>query len=244
MASTVQELCAQGQDLLLATEYLQAERLLVQAEQTALCARDWDCLSRLYMPLQECRRQIRQRCGEGLIKLDYVAQTDSQKIDPQEILKHQQQGQVLVAGFGTIEVAIQLRRLVREQLSYIDVYLAASYWINGSVAIAVVPNENAKLPEAGEYSIDELTRRLPAHSLLIPFSELPKGELIGNSSTFALTMSIWEKLHLPFLALADQTKDLERRIHTYRDTIAVDYACELAHQRLSDAARSLLHSTR
>ena len=32
--------------------------------------RDWDTLARLYMPLQEARRQRRQRCGEGTVALD------------------------------------------------------------------------------------------------------------------------------------------------------------------------------
>jgi hypothetical protein len=52
-------------------------------------------------------------------------------------------------------------------------------------------------------------------------------------------MSMWERLHAPFLAQADMTHDPEQKIEAYRRTIAVDYACELAHQRLADVARAL-----
>ena len=63
----------------------------------------------------------------------------------------------------------------------------------------------------------------------------------GNATTdiYAYTMSIWERLHRPFLASADAEADPVRRIHAYRRTIEVDYACELAHQKLADVARSL-----
>ena len=40
---------------------VEAEQLLMQAEHDAMHAADWDTLARLYMPLQEARRQRRQR---------------------------------------------------------------------------------------------------------------------------------------------------------------------------------------
>ena len=62
-APTLQQLCELGQQQLMATDYLRAEATLVQAEQLAIQTGDFDTLSRLYMPLQEARRQKRQRCG-------------------------------------------------------------------------------------------------------------------------------------------------------------------------------------
>ncbi len=55
--------------------------------------------------------------------------------------------------------------------------------------------------------------------------------------TYAQTMASWEQLHLPFLADADAQTDLLRKMDGYRKAIAVDYACELAHQKLSATAR-------
>jgi hypothetical protein len=50
-------------------------------------------------------------------------------------------------------------------------------------------------------------------------------------------MSLWERLHAPFLASADAEVDPMRKIEAYRRAIQVDYACELAHQKLADVAR-------
>jgi hypothetical protein len=57
-------------------------------------------------------------------------------------------------------------------------------------------------------------------------------------------MGLWERLHLPFLAAADMQADPVQRIEHYRRTIRVDYACELAHQKLSDVARELGRAAR
>ncbi len=242
MADTVQQLCFEGQNRLLATDYLAAEEVLVRAEAIALAEKDWDSLSRLYMPLQEVRRQRRQRCGEGVVRLDLAAHTAADVIDADAIAGQYTHGQLLVAGFGTIEPAVRLREIAHREKRYLDVFLGASYWVGGTVVVAIVPTDRVKLPEDGEYSIDELTRRLPPHSLVIPLAELPKGERAGSTETFAQTMALWERLHLPYLSLADATTDPAARIEAYRQTIAVDYACELAHQRLSDTARVLLRS--
>ena len=68
--SKIEQLCEHGQDQLSRMEYLEAERTLAAAEEIAWWARDWDTLARLYMPLQEARRQRRQRCGEGIIRTE------------------------------------------------------------------------------------------------------------------------------------------------------------------------------
>ncbi len=240
MSEAIQQLCFEGQKDLLATDYLSAEDSLVTAEHLVRDARDWDALARLYMPLQEARRQRRQRAGEGLVKLDLVAKHASDAIDVDLIASKYPHGQLLVAGFGSIEPARKLREIADRERRYLDVYLAASYWVSGAVVVAIVPNDRVTVPPEGEYSVDELTRLLPPHSILMPVTDLPQGERMGDTHTFAQTMSIWEKLHLPFLALADQTADPEARIKAYRQTIEVDYACELAHQKLSEIARMML----
>lgn len=235
----IQKLCFEGQNYLLATDYWSAEQVLIEAEQIALNNQDWDSLARLYMPLQEARRQRRQRSGEGIIKLDLVAHSERDQIDPDRCVEQYPHGQLLIAGFGTIEPAVQARRQVQSQKRYVDVFLSASYWVNGQIGVAIVPTEHVSLPEAGEYSLDELLRRLPAHSLFFPLKELPVGEYRGNAQTFARTMSWFEQLHQPFLAFADGISSPVLRIQGYRNVIQVDYACELAHQRLSDTARHL-----
>jgi hypothetical protein len=74
-------------------------------------------------------------------------------------------------------------------------------------------------------------------------SDLPPGQRRGNAGTFSEVAALWERLHAPFLAAADAETDPLRRIEAYRQVIAVDPACELAHQNLSDVARRLARAT-
>src|SRR3954453_16710982 len=105
----VQALCEQGQQLLMETRYWDAERTLADAEKIAWEARDWDTLARLYMPLQEARRQRRQRCGEGVVALDLLAEGASEEADPGQIWTHYPHGLLLVAGWGSIQPAVGVR---------------------------------------------------------------------------------------------------------------------------------------
>jgi hypothetical protein len=239
-ADQLQSLCLAGQEQLMAMQYLQAEATLVQAEAIALETQDWDTLSRLYMPLQECRRQRRLRCGEGVVKLDLIPDTAGENPDAAAVAREHSHGQFLVAGFGSIEPARQFRAIARSQQLYAETFLAAVYPIaGGGRAVAIVPSAEVALPPAEEMPVDRLIQRLPPHSIVLPATELPTGAQAGTAETFAYAISFWERLHLPFLALADATTDLRQRIAAYRRTIEIDYACELAHQNLSNAAREL-----
>ncbi|HEY0008736.1 MAG TPA: hypothetical protein VGB55_08440 [Tepidisphaeraceae bacterium] len=238
MPDDLQSLCAQGQDALLATDYLGAEATLIRAESLALAAGDWEALARLYMPLQEARRQRRQRAGEGVVKLDLLA-TPDQPLDAEALAGRYPHGQLLVGGFGTIEPALRLREIARERRLFLDVFLATAYRVNENVAVAIVPDDHAALPPAGDYAIDQLQRLLPPHSILLPLTELPASEQHGNVTTFAHTMAMWEQLAAPFLAAADAATEPSMKISGYRQTLVVDYASEFAHQRLSHTAREM-----
>src|SRR5205814_7216971 len=99
----LQSRCELGQQQLMQMQYLEAEATLAAAEADAWTARDFDTLSRLYMPLQEARRQRRQRCGEGFVCLDLIATGPADEIDGRRIVENYLHGQLLVAGWGTIE---------------------------------------------------------------------------------------------------------------------------------------------
>src|SRR4051794_1019276 len=119
----LQELCERGQAELMATRYWDAERTLATAEREAWDARDWDTLARLYMPLQEARRQRRQRCGEGLVALDLLAEGEADHIAPEHVLTHYPHGQLLVAGWGTIQPSIAIRQLAAANALYVEAFL-------------------------------------------------------------------------------------------------------------------------
>jgi hypothetical protein len=118
--------------------------------------------------------------------------------------------------------------------------LAATYPIGeGARAVAIVPLPDVAIPQDTPASIDQLVAQLPPHSIVMNASELPQGSRPGTVETYAQVMAMWERLHAPFLAAADMQVDPAQKIEGYRKTIRVDYASELAHQKLSDVAHDL-----
>jgi hypothetical protein len=245
----LQELCETGQAQLMAMEYLAAEATLAEAERRAWGARDWDTLARLYMPLQEARRQRRQRCGEGIISLDLIAQGPADVVDAKRVVQNYPHGQLLVAGWGSAAPALGVRELQAQHALYVETFLAAVYPVavggqEAGRAVVIVPLADVALPDPQPRPIDELVRSVPPHSIVLAESELPAGSRRGDTKTYAEVMAIWERLHLPFLAAADMQADPVLRMEGYRKAIRVDYACELAHQKLSDAARETIRGKR
>lgn len=238
-AIDIQALCQQGQQLLEANDYLPAEQVLIQAEQIARDLADWNTLSRLYMPLQEARRQRRLLCAEGVCQMDVIAPGPDEPVDVKALLSAHPQGQFLIAGYGSLAPAAEFRRLAAQAGCYADALLAAVYpIIGGAQAIVIAPHANTGLPPAGTYTIDALMRLLPPHVILLNREDLPPA---GDKSpaTLAWVQSLWQRLHLPYLAMADNTQTPIHRIDAYRQVLTIDYACELAHQRLSDTARQI-----
>jgi hypothetical protein len=236
----LQEQCELGQQQLMRTEYLEAISTLAAAEHAAWEAKDFDTLARLYMPLQEARRQARQRCGEGVVRLDCIAAGPGESPSAQRLLDEVPHGQLLVAGWGSIEPALQVRQLARQRNLYVETFLGAVYpTTDGSHALVIVPMRGAELPSPESRDIDTLASPLWPNALVINPNELPHGPMPGNTEAYARVMAIWERLHMPFLHAADATSDPLQKMAGYRTTIEVDPACELAHQRLSDVARSM-----
>ena len=239
----LQDLCEVGQQKLMAMDYLGAEAALADAERHAWAVRDWDTLARLYMPLQEARRQRRQRCGEGVVALDLLSRGPDDVLDGRRIVENFPHGQLLVAGWGSTEPAVALRRLQAEHGLFVETFLGAVYPVgrtNPRNAVVIVPLEDADLPQPRPAaSLDDLMASLPVNSLVRWADELPRGSRKGTTETYAEVMSWWERLHAPFLSAADSEADPVSKMEGYRRTLRVDYASELAHQKLSDVAREL-----
>lgn len=225
-STALQDRCELAQEHLLAMRYLQAERILEEAEKEAWQAGDWDTLSRLYMPLQEARRQRRQRCGEGMVCLDVLAESPGEILRARHIVDNYPHGQLLVAGWGTFEPAAEVRRLAREHELYVETFLAAVQPADDGLRVTIAPTAGGAFP--------------PPHSVVVRAEQLPRGARRGDAATYGFVMDLWERLHRPFLAEADAQTDPVKRMEGYRKAIEVDYACELAHQKLSDTARAML----
>ena len=236
---SVHDLCELGSEQLIETRYLEAEATLARAEAEAWAGRDWDTLARLYMPLQEARRQRRQRCGEGVVALDLIAQGPNDAVDGRRVVENFPHGQLLVAGWRSIAPAVEVRRLAAEHGLYVETFLGAAYTVAGRMAVAIVPLEDAVLPDHDFATLEELRSQLPPHSILLSEDEIARGHRKGSVQTFGEVMGLWERLHAPFLAQADAQADSVQQIEGYRLTTRVDYASELAHQKLSDVAHRL-----
>jgi hypothetical protein len=234
--SDIEAQCELGQRLLREMDYLQAERVLAAAEAVAWEGQMWDVLSRLYLPLQETRRQRRQRCGEGIVQLDLLATSAGERLNAAEIIQRVAHGQLLVAGWQTLEPAAAVRRLAAERGLYVEAFLAAVYPSGSKRVVVIAPHEQMRLPKI----MDDSTP--PADCVVLDATELPRGQRLGTSETYAHTMSLWERLHAPFLARAEAESEPLERMRLFRQTIDVDYGCELAHQHLANVAREQLRT--
>ena len=238
-ANELQALCERGQQELMRMEYLDAEATLAQAEKYAFEEEDWDTLSRLYLPLQEARRQKRQRCADGIVCLDLIAEEAEAPIDPRHVVENFPHGQLLVAGWGTTAPAAGVRKLAERHKLFLETFLAAAFPLHSGRVVAIVPIAESALPDTTPRTSDELLALLPPHSFLLNESELPTGRQRGTVQTAERIFALWERLHAPFLGDADRQTDPILKIEGYRQTIRVDYACELAHQKLAAVARTL-----
>jgi hypothetical protein len=237
MSDDLQSRCELGQQQLMRTEYLEAEATLADAEEEAWAKRDFDTLARVYMPLQEARRQRRQRSGEGVVALNLISSGPDDHVDGHRIVENYPHGQLLVAGWRSIEPALAVRKLQREHMLYVETFLAAVVPVGPGKVVVIVPTDEVSLPAGAFSSVDDLMRKLPAHCIVLAENELPQDVRKGDTRTYAEVMALWERLHAPFLAAADMQVDPLRKIEGYRRTIRVDYASELAHQKASIAAR-------
>jgi len=171
------------------------------------------------------------------LRLTILARVSDDPIRAQDIYDEYQDGQLVIGDSVSNQPSVEVRHLQKQRRLYAETFLAAVYPIGAGRAVVIAPLEDVALPPVDEsQSIDELLRHLPAHCIVMHESELPKGERHGDWKTYAEVMAMWERLHSPFLAAADQTVESRAKIEAYRKTIRVDYACEFAHQRLADTA--------
>ena len=230
------------------TRYLQAERLLVEAADLAESAGDYDTFGRAYYPLQEARRQRRQICGEGVVKLDLLPCGPTDAPDPAALAERYPHGQLLVAGWADILPSLELRRIADENNLYLETYLAAVYPADTNVrVVALVPHATDDMPAENvcrDGGMEALLEALPADSLVLRCDDLPGGERRGDGETFARTMELWEQLSLPFLNAARRQDGPRARIKGYQRAIDADYACEKAHQWLAADALLLARENR
>ena len=240
----LQQLCDRGQQHLLACDYVHAIQLLAWAESVAFKARDFDTLARLYMPLQEARRLFRQRCGEGMFDLHAFSEPDVDRVeeipegldDPIKSLF----GQFAFGFFDGPRGSLDYRTLFRASHVYAETFICKRYHGPDCYYVAFLPDEKARFrPNVSASSLKEIESALSIGAFVLKSSDIPRPKAKGDNDTFAFVMSIWERLHAPYLKRARSETDPLRRIELYRETLRVDPACEGAHQELAKLAQQL-----
>ena len=243
MAMNLQQLCQAGQEQLSRMAYVQAEQTLAQAEALAWAGRgtgrgrDFDTLSRLYMPLQEARRQRRLRCGEGTVCLDLLAASPDDHLDAQHVIENYPHGQLLVAGWCSTEPANQVRRLQYEHQLYLETFLAAVFPVGpgASWPSSPRPTRPAALPVRFHRAIIPPAPHRLDHP---PPRRVAPRPPTRHQDTFARVLFLWHACTCPGCR-PPSSSPTRWCIAGLRNTIEVDYACELAHQHLADTARDL-----
>jgi hypothetical protein len=139
---------------------------------------------------------------------------------------------------------MQLRRLAAEHGLYVETFLGAAYHVAGRRVVVIAPHEDLDLPAQDFDRLDDLRASLPANCLFADEADLTRRQQKGTPQTFGEVMALWERLHAPFLAAADSETDPVRQIEGYRLTTRVDYASELAHQKLSHVSHELARQSR
>ena len=234
----------------MAMRYLEAEATLVAAEKIAWDRRDFDTLARgCTCPLQGSLRppSADSRCGEGMICLDLLARGPDDHLDGEKIVEYFPHGQILVAGWDRSSQRRACPRFAKAREACMWRHFCRGLSDAIRQRIVIVPLPEVRLPgAAGAERGCACWRNCRAQCVIMSESELPHGEHArGNTETYGRVMALWEKLHTPFLAARpDMQVDPIQKIEGYRKTIRVDYACELAHQKLADVARNLGRGTR
>ena len=219
-----------------------------------------DARKRLDDEFGQVRRHL-EKIHQALDKLEKAGPEDD--LDGRRVVENYPHGQLLVAGWGTLAAAQQVRRLQAEHGLYVETFLAAAYPVGDGRVIVIAPSDDVALPDLRPDSVDHLIGRLPPHCIVLGQDELPKGIRKGTWQTYAQVMGMWERLHAPFLAAGDAEVDPIRKIEAYRRAIRgnrgsredrhthparrairVDYACELAHQKLSQVAHDIARGQR
>jgi hypothetical protein len=142
----LQEQCELGQRELMATNYLAAEKILIEAERDRASSKTNLKHSHAFTcPSRRPGASGVSAAAKEPFCLDLVAQGPDDEISAERILDKYPFGQLLVAGWGTIQPALEIRRLQQERGLYVETFLAAAFPTTKGTIIVIVP-EDAPLP--------------------------------------------------------------------------------------------------
>ena len=234
-----------GQRHLAAGRYVAARRALESAEGLAWRRRDAGTLARIYLPLMEARRQIRQNAVEGMIVI--TAGGDRRKT---QMLLGQASGTLLIGGTRADRVAEAAREVgcrMRQRAGMLEVggllhhggevrlVSGAEVVFAGGLAVRTVTSAEARIDPRVE---GEMVVPLP------PAGVYGAGEGLQGVARESLVLA-WEALALKWQgrhslnAGGPSAESAWREMAWLRGALAVDPACEPAAMRLISLAEAV-----
>jgi hypothetical protein len=137
--------------------------------------------------------------------------------------------------------ASAVREAAAKKRLYVEAFLAGQYRVGDQTVFVVAPTAGTVMPAgiAGRSAggIDALTGT--PHCLVLRAEDLPARVVRGDTTSYGLTMSIWERLAAPHLAACvagSVAVPAEQRIAALKRVIEIDPGCEVAHQMISRIA--------
>jgi hypothetical protein len=231
----IEKLWNSGQRLLVAGEYTAARRELEAAEAAAYVRRSAGHLARIYLPLLEACRQLRQLSAEGMIVIDGIEGRQRPVKVWIRRLTASGGGVIITASPMTAERIYRQARLLREPVECLllveskeETRIVSPMRAGFSCGLPVVwrPVESAVTPPAQP---EQMQVSLP------PAGEYPPGSR-GHAAVGESIILLYEALALKYLRRHELPMDTWGRIAALRRIRMIDMACEPVTIRLMDEA--------
>ena len=235
-----------GERHLAAGRYVAAQRMLEAAERGAWEARDWVRLARIYLPLLEARRQIRQNAAEGTIVITSVGDRGRMRGVVRAFAK--EEAGTLLLDVARAEVGVRWAREVRYAALRTGHLIEAMLLLRQGGEVRMVSPGDAEFA-AGlsvEWTADEgrMIGVSTERGLVVPLPAAGRYGSAGRGSGLHAVareslIAGWEALALKWQARHTVRAEAEEELGWLRRALEVDPACEPVAMRLMALAEAV-----
>ena len=233
-----QRLWDSGQRLLAIGRYMAARRELEAAEQQAWRRRDAALLSRIYLPLLETCRQVRQQAASALILIADFDEFSKRKIQP---LIDFGQGTLICSGRAALPICHRFTFFARQKGLSIETLLIQKTSSGTHVCSPGAPQYSAGLRIIWSPDFSRLIDPEPPEKLIVP---LPPPGIYepgapGQSLARESLLLAWEALALKHIPANIGSTGLWQQMDVLRSIRGIDPACEPVVLRLMALAEQI-----
>jgi hypothetical protein len=235
-----QRLWDAGQRLLAAGRYMAARRELESAEQQAWRQGDAVLLSRIYLPLLETCRQIRQQATDALIVIDNVANSSNRSKIISSMVDFGQ-GTLICYGAAARQTCHRMTLLARQRGLSVETLLLRQSSGKSRLYSEGARQFAAGLPVLWSRDFSNLIEPEIPEKLVVRFP--PPGTYHPGEPGHALAreslLVAWEALAIRHIPSKITSESLWEQIRLLRDIRRIDPACEPVLLRLMALAEQI-----